>query len=78
MRLAADYSELLPGCAGLGQTLEHAMVLRCAVSVCSVLFALRRASEIAGLRASGVSINEAVGVVDLQVRHQKNDQREVG
>ena len=48
LRQAADCSDLPPGCSGLGQMLEHAMALRCAVSVCLTFFAIRRASEIAG------------------------------
>ena len=69
LRHAADGSDLPPGRSGLGQMLEHAVLLRCAASVCLAFFAVRRASDIAGLRTSDVSIDGAVGVVNLQVRN---------
>ena len=55
---AAGCPDLPPGCAGLGQALENAMVLRCAASVCIAFFAVRRASGVAGLRTSDVSVDK--------------------
>ena len=78
LRPAFGCSDLPPGCAGLGQMLEHAMALRCAVSVCLAFCAVRRATEIAGLRPSDVSANGAVGVVELKGRRRKNGQLGVG
>ena len=58
--------------------LEHAMALRCAVSARLPLFGVWRASEIAGFRVSDVRVGEATGVVELEVRRQKNDQFAAG
>ena len=66
LRQAAGCSDLPLGCAGPGQMLEHAMVLPCAGSVCLAIFAVRRASEVAGLRTSDASADESVGVAELR------------
>ena len=71
-------SDLAPGCAGLGRMLEDAMTLRCAVSVCLAFFGVRRASEVAGLRTSGVRVGVANSVAELKARQQKNDQLGAG
>ena len=57
---------------------EHAMALKCAASDCLAVFAVRRASQIAGLRTSDASGNVAINAVELKVGHQKNDQLGVG
>ena len=47
-------------------------------SVCLALFAVRRASGVAGLKVSDVPAFGSKGVVGLEVRCQKNDQFGVG
>ena len=43
LRQAVDCLDLRPGCAGVGQLLEHAMVLGCAVSARLAFLTVRRA-----------------------------------
>ena len=78
LRQAVGSSDLPPGCAGLSQMLEHAIVLRCAASARLAFFAVRRAFEIAGQRTSDVRVDEAGGAVELGARCQKNNQLGVG
>ena len=53
--------------------LDHAMVRRCAASVCLAFFGVRGASEIAGLRMADIKVDEAGGLAEVKVRSQKND-----
>ena len=78
LRKAVECSDLPSGSTGLGSFLEYAMVSRRAASARFVLFAVRRASEVAGLKASDISVVDSRGVVELKVRRQKNDQFGVG
>ena len=53
--------------------LEHAMTLRCAASACLAFSGVRRAPEIAGLRASDVEVDGAGSAAELKARQQKKD-----
>ena len=71
LRRTVGEADLAPGGFGLRLMLEHAMTLRSAVSISLAFFGVRRASEIAGLRAADVKVNEAGGLVEIRVRRQK-------
>ena len=60
---SVERSEMPSGSSGLGSFLEHAMVSRRAASARFVLFAVRRASEVAGLKVSDVRVVGFRGVV---------------
>ena len=74
LKQAAGGADLAPGGFGLGQMLQRAMTLRGAVSAALAFFGVRRASEVAGLRASDVRVDGAGGLAALEIRQQKNDQ----
>ena len=71
IRQAAECSDLPSGGSDLGRLLAHAVALRRAASACVAVFAMRRASEVSGLKVSDVSVVGSRGVVELKVRCQE-------
>ena len=78
LRQALGNSELPPVGVGFGAFVDDALSLRCAVSAPLEFFGASRATEIAALSVSDVTADVRAGLVELQIRAQKNDQLGAG
>ena len=63
---------------GVGYSSEDAVAARPATSMSIAFFGVRRASEVAALDLSEVSVDLVTGAVDTEMRRQKNDRFGLG